>query len=96
MTIFFVRALFKNKNTFAMAMDFIHTAAILAIDNRFRTPGLQLKCLETSFGAQNKRFQSLGTQDGSRVIKAHWQVFYNMATPGSSSIGLDLVFTPKA
>ena len=31
-------------------MGLIRTAAILAIDNRFRTLSLELKCLGTSFG----------------------------------------------
>ena len=45
-------------------MGHIRAAAILAIDNR-------LKCLGTRFGGANKRFQSLGTQHGRRVIKVH-------------------------
>ena len=51
-------------------MGFYHAAAILAIENRFRTPSLELKYMGTSFCGQNKRFQSLGTQHGRRVIKA--------------------------
>ena len=31
-------------------MGRIRAAAILTIDNRFRTPSLELKCLGTSFG----------------------------------------------
>ena len=34
----------------------IRAAAILAIDNRFRTPSLELKCLRTRFGAQRQKF----------------------------------------
>ena len=53
-------------------MGNIPAAAILPIDNRFRTQSLELKCLGTSFrGGQNKSFQSLGTQNGRPVIKAH-------------------------
>ena len=37
-------------------MCLIRVAAILAIDNRFRTPSLDLKCLGTSFGAQRQTF----------------------------------------
>ena len=39
-----------------MAMGLIRAAAILAIDNRFRTPSLQLKCLGTSFGGPKQKF----------------------------------------
>ena len=45
-------------------MDLNRAAAILA-------PRLQLKCLGASFGGQNKGFQSLRSQYGRRVIKAH-------------------------
>ena len=45
-------------------MGHIRAAAILAIDNRFRSPSLELKCLGTSF-------QSLGFQHGRRVIMAY-------------------------
>ena len=38
------------------AMGLISAAAILAIDNRFRTPSMELTCLETSFGAQKQQF----------------------------------------
>ena len=39
---------------------------------RFRTPSLELKRLETSFGwGKTKVFQYLGSQHGCRVIKAH-------------------------
>ena len=37
-------------------MGLIHAAAMLAIDNRFRIPSLELKCLGTSFGAQKQKF----------------------------------------
>ena len=37
-------------------MGLIRAAAILAIDNRFRTPSLELKGLGTSFGAQKQNF----------------------------------------
>ena len=36
-------------------MGLIRAAAILAIDNRFRTPSFELKCLGTSFGGQNQK-----------------------------------------
>ena len=49
-------------------MDHIRAAAILAIDNRFRTPRLELKCLETSFGGAKQKFSI--PWDGRRVIKA--------------------------
>ena len=39
-----------------LRMGLIRAAAILAIDNRFRTLSLELKCLETSFGAQKQKF----------------------------------------
>ena len=52
-------------------MGLNRAAAILAIDNRFRTPSLELKCLGTSFNGKNKSFQSLGIQHGRRVIKTH-------------------------
>ena len=38
------------------AMDFIRAADISAIDNRSPTLSLELKCLETSFGAQKQKF----------------------------------------
>ena len=53
------------------AMGLIHTAAILAIDNRCCTPSLKLKCLGMSFRGAKQVFQSLGTQRGCHVIKAH-------------------------
>ena len=37
-------------------MGLIRAVAILAIDNRFRTPSLKLKWLETSSGAQKQKF----------------------------------------
>ena len=37
-------------------MGLIHTVAILARDNRFRTPNLELKCLGTSFGGTKQKF----------------------------------------
>ena len=40
--------------------------------HRFRTAGLELKCLGTSFGGQKQKFQSLGTQHGRRVIKTRF------------------------
>ena len=43
----------------------------MAIDIRFRTPRLELKCLGTSFGGENKGFQSHETKHGRLVIKAH-------------------------
>ena len=50
-------------------------AAILAIDCRFRTPSLELKRLGASFGGANETFQSLGTQHGRNVSKAHIVVY---------------------
>ena len=47
-------------------MGLIRAAAILAIDNRFRTPSVELKCLGTSFGGAKQKFQH-----GRHVIKAH-------------------------
>ena len=43
-------------------MGLIRMAAILALDNRFRTPSLELKCLGMSLGGQKLSFQSPGTQ----------------------------------
>ena len=37
-------------------MGLIRAAAILAIDNRFRTASLELECLGTSFGGQKQKF----------------------------------------
>ena len=37
-------------------MGLIRAAAILAIDNRFRTPRLELKCLGTRFGGVKQKF----------------------------------------
>ena len=37
-------------------MGLIHAVAILARDNRFRTPNLELKCLGTSFGGTKQTF----------------------------------------
>ena len=51
-------------------MGLIRAAAILAIENRFRTPSLELKYLGTSFGVQKQKSHSLGTQHGRVVIKA--------------------------
>ena len=56
-------------------MGVIRAADILAIDNKFRTLSLELKCLGTSFGgAMQKVSLSLGIQHGRRVIKAHWLI----------------------
>ena len=52
-------------------MGLIRAATILAVDERVRTPSLELKCLGTSFNGKNKSFQSLGIQHGRRVIKTH-------------------------
>ena len=37
-------------------MGLFRAAAILAIENRFRTSSLELKCLGTSFGARKQMF----------------------------------------
>ena len=52
-------------------MGLIRAASILAIDNRFRTWSLELKCLGTSFGGAKQKFGLVGTQHGRRVIKAY-------------------------
>ena len=54
-------------------MGLIRAAAILATDNRFRTPRLELKCFGNEFRCmrKNKSFQSLGIQHGRGVIKAY-------------------------
>ena len=64
-------------------MRLICAAAILAIDNRIRTLSLELKCLGTSFGGQNKIFQSLGIQHGRRMIKAHCRALPNTSGTGA-------------
>ena len=62
-------------------MGLICAAAILAIDNRFRTPSLELKCLGTSFSGAKQKFQSLGTQHGRRLIKAHEEEYVLKCVP---------------
>ena len=52
---------------YAEKINLICAAAILAIDNRFRTPSLELKCLGSNFGGGKQEFQSLGTQHSRRV-----------------------------
>ena len=37
-------------------MGLFRVAAILAIDNRFGTPSLELKCLGMSFGGAKQKF----------------------------------------
>ena len=41
------------------AMGLIRAAAKLALDDRFRTPSLELKCSGTTFGAQKQKFSIL-------------------------------------
>ena len=57
----------------------LFAVAILAIDNRFGTPSLELKCFETSFDSvrEKKSFQSLGTQDCCRVIIKAYSYIYS-------------------
>ena len=50
-------------------MGFIRAAAILATDNRFRTPSLELKCLATSFSVQKQKFSIPQDLHSRRVIK---------------------------
>ena len=45
----------EKKLTFQPVMGFIRATATLAIDNRFLTSSLELKCLGTSFGAQKQK-----------------------------------------
>ena len=59
-----------------LVMGLIGVAAILAIDNRFRTLSLKLKCLSRVSVGQNKSFQSLRTQLGRHVIKAHYLIHH--------------------
>ena len=47
-------------------MGLIRTVAILAIDNTFRTPSLELKCLGTSFGGAKQKFSI--PRDSTRSI----------------------------
>ena len=53
-------------------MGLTRAGAILAIDNRFYTPSLELKCLGTSFGGQKQKFSIPRDSTWLRVIKAHY------------------------
>ena len=48
----------RSQVNVVVSMDLIHVAAILARDKRFCTPSLELKSLETSFGAQKENFST--------------------------------------
>ena len=63
----FMKTQLNFSGVYKETIGLIRAAAILAIDNRFCTP---------TFGSvgQNKSFQSLGTQHGHLVIKAHRRV----------------------
>ena len=48
-------------------------AAILAIDNRFRTPSIELKCLGTSFSAQKPKVFNSGLNIAAVRLRPIWR-----------------------